>query len=96
MNNQEQVPCYYCQGGGCPDCQGYGYLLQEKPTQQPFPLEFGKYKGTSISEVPADYLLWLLFEKKTMFSRVSRYIIENKQDLIAKSSKREYWEKMLN
>jgi hypothetical protein len=64
--------------------------------QQPFPMEFGKYNGTCISKVPADYLLWLLFEKKTMFSRVSRYIIENKQDLIAKSSKREYWEKMLN
>lgn len=64
--------------------------------QKPFPMEFGKYNGTLISEVPADYLLWLLFEKKTMFSRVSRYILENKQELIAKSSKREYWEKMLN
>ena len=63
--------------------------------QQPFPMDFGKHKGTCISELPADYLLWLLFEKKTMFSRVSRYISENKEELIAKSSKPEYWKKML-
>jgi uncharacterized protein (DUF3820 family) len=68
--------------------------------QQPFEMEFGKHKGTCISKLPADYLLWLLFEKKTMFSRVQRYpkigiyIFERKEELIAKSSKPEYWKKM--
>ena len=47
-------------------------------------MDFGKHKGTCISELPADYLLWLLFEKKTIFNRVSRYIIERKEELIAK------------
>ena len=69
--------------------------MKSNMNQQPFPMDFGKHKGTCISELPADYLLWLLFEKKTMFSRVQRYIFERKEELIAKSSKPEYWKKML-
>jgi hypothetical protein len=26
--DKEQVPCYACQGGGCPVCSGTGYLIQ--------------------------------------------------------------------
>lgn len=25
---KEVVPCYACQGGGCPVCSGYGKLIQ--------------------------------------------------------------------
>lgn len=24
----EVIPCYDCQGGGCPTCQGYGKFIQ--------------------------------------------------------------------
>lgn len=28
VNKTEEIPCYACQGCGCPVCMGYGYLTQ--------------------------------------------------------------------
>jgi len=28
ISKTENVPCYACQGGGCPVCMGYGHLTQ--------------------------------------------------------------------
>jgi len=28
INETEDIPCYACQGGGCPVCSGTGYLTQ--------------------------------------------------------------------
>lgn len=40
------------------------------------PMPFGKYEGTAMINVPAEYLLWLLEENKTNF-KVKRYIVDN-------------------
>lgn len=34
VNETEDIPCYACQGGGCPVCMGYGYLTQSIDLEQ--------------------------------------------------------------
>ena len=51
------------------------------------PMPFGKYKGTALANVPANYLLWLLREGK-VYGELKDYIIEN-EDLLIKESKSE-------
>jgi uncharacterized protein (DUF3820 family) len=43
-------------------------------------MPYGKYKNEKMANVPPDYLLWLL-ENKKCFGEVARYIEENKQIL---------------
>jgi hypothetical protein len=33
----EEIPCYACQGGGCPTCNGYGHYLQPVKAQSSEP-----------------------------------------------------------
>lgn len=51
------------------------------------PMPFGKYKGTPLIAVPADYLLWLHKEKcSDMF--LMAYIEDNMQALMLEKNKR--------
>lgn len=50
-------------------------------------MPFGKYKGTPLVAVPADYLLWL-YKEKTSDLFLRAYIEDNMQALIIEQKKR--------
>ena len=41
-------------------------------------MPFGKFKGESMANVPADYLLWL-YENNKCFGEIKAYIVDNLQ-----------------
>lgn len=45
-----------------------------------FVMNFGKYKGKNIKEVPAEYLIWMFDNIKT-FGPVKKYIQQNEKSL---------------
>ena len=51
------------------------------------PMPFGKYKGTAMENVPADYLIWLHDNGKCN-TEVKMYIVDN-MDVLKKEIKNE-------
>lgn len=41
-------------------------------------MQFGKYKGEKLANVPSEYLLWLL-ENGNTYGELKQYLIENKE-----------------
>ena len=39
-------------------------------------MPFGKYKGTKLANVPADYLIWL-YDNGKCFGEIGKYIVDN-------------------
>jgi uncharacterized protein (DUF3820 family) len=50
------------------------------------PMPWGKYKGTALANVPADYLIWL-YENQKAFGKLAYYIHRNMDVLRADAAK---------
>ncbi len=61
-------------------------MNKEYTDQTPFP--FGKHKGKTIEQVPAEYLIWCLENVKELDIGIKNYINANMQGLKQEMAKR--------